>query len=116
MAGCSSPTHTKECVLAHWLAYFKDSDHGAINADMTLSNKDWSEIAAMSRTWIGSNHQLCLWHGVNSVQKRLAQSRLVPAFYDADVAHAEFPFIRRSFVPRAQLNKLPPEEVLHIKL
>jgi hypothetical protein len=106
------PMHSKGNVLACWFNYFKTSNHGIIEADTTLSDKDWSEIAAMTQTWTGANHQLCYWHALNSVRKRLGQLTVAPGFYDADVAHTEYNFIRVTFVPRAQLNKLTPEQVM----
>lgn len=106
------PVGTKENVLNRLLCYFKGSSHGQINAQTTHSDKDWSEIGAMMKTWPDAHHQLCYWHALNSVRKRIGQQKLAPGFYDSNAAHLEYNFIRPSFVPRAQLDKLTFREVM----
>ena len=76
--------------------------HG-INPEVTLSDKDWSEINAMQDVWPKAKHQLCFWHTLQALKRRLANSRTLPAIYNSEEAHSKFPFIRTSFVPIYQL-------------
>lgn len=100
---------TKEVALIHWLEHFKDK--WEVKATTTLSDKDFSEINAMSRVFPNAKHQLCFWHAIKAIRTRLAILRRQPGFYNAQRAHDEFHWIDTSFVPLGQLNDLTPSEV-----
>lgn len=69
---------------------------------ITLSDKDWSEINALVGAFPDAKHQLCLWHALRAVKRRLAILRRMPAHYDVASAKHEFDFIDMAFVPVAQ--------------
>ena len=69
---------------------------------ITLTDKDWSEINAFRATIPAAKHQLCFWHALRAIKKRLAKLRRAPAHYDVEAAHAEFHWIDKSFVPVKQ--------------
>lgn len=73
-----------------------------VEPEYTLTDKDWSEINAMRAVWPNAKHQLCLWHSLRALKKRLAKNKDPPAFYDVDSARQEFPYMKSTFVPRAQ--------------
>ena len=73
-----------------------------INTVVGLSDKNMSEINSCRVTISTRKHQLCFWHGVTAVKKRLSTLRRMPAFYDVEKACAEFSWIDKSFVPIAQ--------------
>ncbi|KAJ3473466.1 hypothetical protein NLI96_g12987 [Meripilus lineatus] len=90
----------KQIILTRFLTQLKA--HG-INPEVTLSDKDWSEINAMQDVWPKAKHQLCFWHTLQALKRRLANSRTLPAIYNPEEAHSKFSFIRTSFVPIYQL-------------
>lgn len=98
------PKHSKEAVLQEWLSFFRTWwELNRIHT--TLTDKDWSEIAALSLVFPEARIQLCFWHAVRAVKTRLAILRHTPAPYDAKKASEEFPFIDQTFVPRSQLTE-----------
>ena len=66
-----APPHTKETVLIRWMLDLKA--HG-INPDFTLSDKDQSEINALHHVWPTAKHQLCLWHTLRALKRRLSNN------------------------------------------
>ncbi len=96
-----APPHTKEAVLVNWMGALKS--HG-INPEFTLSDKDPSEINALSRVWSKAKHQLCLWHVLQALKRRLANNREPPAFYRSVDAQRMFPFIDPGFLPLGQMS------------
>jgi hypothetical protein len=96
-------------LLERWLSYFKES--WKLKAIKSVSDKDFSEIAAMRRVFPEATHQICYWHALRAVKQRLGVLRRQPAPYDAAKAHGEFDFIDQTFVPIGQLNKLSPNDV-----
>ena len=101
-----APPHTKETVLVHWMEALK---FRGIDPEFTLSDKDPSEINALSRVWHKAKHQLCLWHLLRAVKRRLANNREFPAFYDSRDATRMFPFVDSTFLPLGQMS--PNEKV-----
>lgn len=73
-----------------------------IHAKITLSDKDFGEINAMRGVWPDAKHQLCFWHVLRAVKKRMAILRRMPGPYNADTAHREFHWISTEFLPVAQ--------------
>jgi hypothetical protein len=92
----------KEKVLREFLHYLKKSWN--LRIIITLSDKDWSEINAFQAEFPEAKHQLCFWHALRSVKKRLSILRRAPAHYDVEAAHKEFNWIDRDFVPIAQYH------------
>lgn len=89
----------KEEVLTRFLTSVKDL---GFSPEFTLTDKDWSEIDAMRAVWPEAQHQLCFWHALKAVKTHLAKNKTTPAQYNAQNAHAQFPFIQPTFVPAAQ--------------
>ena len=96
-----APLHTKETVLVQWMLGLKSC---GINPEFTLSDKDQSEINALNRVWPSSKHQLCLWHMLRAIKRRLANNQAVPARYDSEEAKQQFGFIDTTFLPLGQMS------------
>jgi hypothetical protein len=94
--------HTKESVLVNWMNALKSQ---GIRPEFTLSDKDQTEINALNRVWPTSKHQLCLWHVIRAVKRRLANNRDPPAFYGAADAMRLHEFIDPAFLPLGQMSK-----------
>ena len=90
----------KQAILEQFLKHMVTKYNLRIST--TLSDKDWSEINACRSTCNLSNHQLCYWHCLRAVKKRLATLRRQPAFYDVEEARQEFPWIDETFLPMKQ--------------
>lgn len=99
----AAPPHTKENVLVNWMDALKSR---GIDPEFTLSDKDPSEIAALNRVWSKAKHQLCFWHMIRAVKRRLANNRELPAFYGSVEAERIFPFIDSLFLPSGQLSSI----------
>jgi hypothetical protein len=95
-----APPHTKEMVLIQWMLALKG--HG-INPEFTLSDKDQSEINALNHVWPSAKHQLCLWHILRAIKRRLANNQVSPAHYDSKEAKRQFGFIDDTFLPFGQM-------------
>ncbi|KAG8912440.1 hypothetical protein FRC01_005099 [Tulasnella sp. 417] len=91
---------SKRQVLETFLEHFRD--RWGLTVKVTLSDKDWTEIGACRRTWPDAKHQLCFWHCLRALKKRLAILRRQPALYNVKEAIAEFAFIDPTFLPIAQ--------------
>ena len=98
-----APPHTKEKVLINWMLALKA--HG-IRPEFTLSDKDQSEINALHHVWPTAKHQLCLWHMLRAVKRRLANSQETPAFYGSVEASQNFEFIDPEFRPLGQMGMM----------
>lgn len=96
----------KERYIQDLLRYFRDS--WSIQPIATLTDKDWSEINAFHDVFPTAKHQLCFWHSLDAIKKRLAVLRRRPAHYDVDQAMHEFEFIDKKFVPIAQSKERNP--------
>ncbi|KIK55719.1 hypothetical protein GYMLUDRAFT_175166, partial [Collybiopsis luxurians FD-317 M1] len=86
---------TKElllCDLIRWLA------KRCPNIKFTLSDKDVTEINAFRIETPHAKHQLCYWHGLRYIKKRLGENR-PPAAYDPRIAHRQFDFIDPTWAP-----------------
>jgi hypothetical protein len=68
----------------------------------TLSDKDWSEINTCLAKFPNARHQLCFWHALRAVKRRLAVVKRQPAPYNWRQACREFDFIDSRFVPIGQ--------------
>ncbi|KIO32623.1 hypothetical protein M407DRAFT_51047, partial [Tulasnella calospora MUT 4182] len=91
---------TKRRALEEFLKHFRD--RWGLNVKVTLSDKDWSEIGACQDIFPDAKHQLCFWHCLRAVKKRLAILRRQPGPYNVEQAIAEFSFIDPTFLPLAQ--------------
>ena len=96
-----APAHTKETVLVNWMEALKAR---GITPEFTLSDKDQSEINALGKVWPAAKHQLCLWHILRALKRRLANNREPPAFYGSVDAARMFPFIDPAFLPLGQMS------------
>lgn len=79
-----------------------------LRAIITLTDKDMAEINAFLAKFPEAKHQLCFWHALRAIKKRLAILRRMPAHYDAALAHAEFDWIDTKFVPIGQSQEVGP--------
>jgi len=96
-----APPRTKETVLIQWMTALKDR---GIKPEFTLSDKDQSEINALNHVWPLAKHQLCLWHTLRAIKRRLANTQGVPAHYDSTEARRQFGFIDTAFLPLGQMS------------
>jgi hypothetical protein len=94
----------KERYLRQLLGHFRSV--WKVRAIITLTDKDWSEINAFLAEYPDAKHQLCFWHALRALKKRLAILRRMPAHYDANLAHSEFAWLDTKFVPVGQSNEV----------
>ncbi|KAJ7217987.1 hypothetical protein GGX14DRAFT_561334 [Mycena pura] len=112
----------KQTYLEHVLEYLQAT--WKTHSIATLSDKDWSEINACLAKFkhLNSRHQLCFWHGLRAVKKRLAVVKRQPAPYDWLEACREFDFIDTKFVPIGQATEaqsvpnVPETAIPHLKI
>lgn len=91
----------KERYLTEFLRHF----YGIIDAKVTLTDKDRSEINAFLKVYPDAKYQLCLWHVLRAFKTRLSILRRQPGHLDVEPIRAEFgDLIDRDFVPLAQLT------------
>lgn len=90
---------TKQNVLIAWMEAIRSL---GISPQFTLSDKDQSEINALREVWPSAKHQLCLWHVLRALKRRLCHNES-PGLYDALGAHATFSVIDPAFVPLGQM-------------
>ncbi len=96
----------KERYLTAFLNHFKEVWN--VNAKVTLTDKDITEIKTFLTVYPDAKYQLCYWHALKAVRTRLSILRRKPKYYNVDEAHKEFEFIDKSFVPRYQSLELNP--------
>ena len=92
--------HTKQNALIEWMKAIRLL---GIDPQFTLSDKDQSEINALREVWPDAKHQLCLWHILRALKRRLSQNE-TPGSYNALEAHDKFPVIDPAFVPLGQMS------------
>jgi hypothetical protein len=92
--------HTKQRVLIAWMEALSSL---GIVPRFTLSDKDQSEINALRQVWPEAKHQLCLWHVLRALKRRLSQNEN-PGPYNALEAHRAFHDIDPAFVPLGQMS------------
>lgn len=90
----------KRQAIESFLEHFRDKWNLVVK--VSLSDKDWSEIGACQEVFPDAKHQLCFWHCLRAVRKRLAILRRQPGPYNVVEAVAEFPFIDATFLPLGQ--------------
>src|ERR1700753_1907408 len=96
----------KQRYIAAVLACLRDT--WDIHAIVTVTDKDWSEINACRQKYPDARHQLCFWHFLRAIKRRLAVLRRQPAPYDF-----RDDFIDPKFVPVGQATELlQPEELI----
>lgn len=88
--------------LSEFISYFKETWN--IEARITLTDKNSSEINAFRRVFPDAKYQLCFWHVLRAVKTRLSILRRSPAYYDVESAHKEFDFIDKNFLPVGQID------------
>ena len=91
---------TKQNALIAWMKAIRSL---GIDPRFTLSDKDQSEINALKAVWPIAKHQLCLWHILRALKRRLSQNEH-PALYHAFEAHHAFPDIDPAFIPLRQMS------------
>ena len=92
--------YTKQNALVAWMQAIRSL---GIVPQFTLSDKDQSEINALRQVWPEAKHQLCLWHILRALKRRLSQNEH-PGSYNALEAQDAFPDIDPSFVPLGQMS------------
>ena len=98
-----SEAGAKERYISEFLEYFRRE--WSIKPIFTLTDKDMSEINAFSKVFPDAKHQLCFWHCLRAIKKRLAILRRRPKYYDVKEAVKEFDWIDPEFVPSAQMKE-----------
>ncbi|KDQ14257.1 hypothetical protein BOTBODRAFT_110345 [Botryobasidium botryosum FD-172 SS1] len=92
--------NSKQHLLEQFLRHFRDEYKLTVN--FTLSDKDFAEIGACRSVFPRAKHQLCFWHCLRAVKRRLSILRRQPAHYDWQEAVSEFTLIEPTFLPKAQ--------------
>jgi len=92
---------TKQTALIAWMGAIRAL---GISPEFTLSDKDQSEINALKDVWPGAKHQLCLWHMLRAIKRRLSKNDY-PSYYNAREAHSDFQEIDESFIPVGQMSE-----------
>lgn len=92
---------SKQAIIEQFLRRLKEK---GVNPEFTLTDKDWSEINAMNAVYPCAKHQLCFWHALRALKKRLASRNQRPGAYNPSEAAEEFSFIKTDFVPSAQME------------
>jgi hypothetical protein len=99
-----SPGSTKggeiQSILEQYLGHLAQKYN--LQIATTLTDKNWPEINACRAKFPASDHQLCFWHVLQSIKKRLSILPRQPAFYNVTQARSEFPWIDKDFLPIAQ--------------
>ncbi|KAJ3964227.1 hypothetical protein EV361DRAFT_856344 [Lentinula raphanica] len=115
---------TKELILRDFISWITQR---CPNIKFTLTNKDITEINAFRTELPHAKHQLCYWHGLRYIEKRLGENK-PPAAYDPRVAHQIFSFIDPTWAPGVTMGavedgvhpvdaEIPePAETLKIKI
>ena len=62
------------------------------------TDKDQTELSAVSEVFPYARRQLCYWHAIRYLETRLAEDK-PPAKYDPRIAHAKFDFIDPTWAP-----------------
>jgi hypothetical protein len=104
----------KERFLRQFLAHFRCVWN--IRAIITLTDKEWSEIKAFAAEYPDAKHQLCFWHALRAIKKRLAILCRTPAHYDVELAHSEFDWIDLTFMPIGQCKDVERVSNIHLFL
>ncbi|KIK52109.1 hypothetical protein GYMLUDRAFT_111298, partial [Collybiopsis luxurians FD-317 M1] len=86
---------TKELVLRDFICWIS---HRCPNIKFTLTDKDIIEINGFRMEIPHAKHQLCYWHGLRYIEKRLTENK-PPAAYDPHIAHGVFDFIDPTWAP-----------------
>ncbi|KAJ3720039.1 hypothetical protein C8R42DRAFT_549361, partial [Lentinula raphanica] len=81
------------------------------NIKFTLSDKDITEINAFRIEIPHAKHQLCYWHGIRYIEKRLGENK-PPAAYDPRIAHRCFDFIDPTWAPGVTMGAV--EDGVHL--
>jgi hypothetical protein len=93
----------KQHYIEAFLQYFRIE--GKLTPSTTLTDKDLSEINAFRSQFPDAHHQLCYWHALRAVKKRLSILRRQPAYYNVENAHSYFPWISPTSVPINQSSQ-----------
>ena len=91
---------TKQRALTAWMTAIRSL---GIDPRFTMSDKGQCEINALRQVWPAAKHQLCLWHILRALKRRLSQNK-TPGSYNAIEAHRAFPDIDLAFVPLEQMS------------
>ncbi|KAJ8095385.1 hypothetical protein PM082_023155 [Marasmius tenuissimus] len=98
----TAPEGSKDLLLRDLLKFTKSR---CPNIIFTLSDKDTSEINTCRHVFSDAKHQLCYWHAIRYLEKRLTENR-PPASYDPRKAHAIFKFIDPTWAPGVTIGWL----------
>ncbi|EEB92308.1 hypothetical protein MPER_09207, partial [Moniliophthora perniciosa FA553] len=93
---------TKDLLLRDLISFV---DRRCPNIKFTLSDKDTAEINAFRHIMPDKKHQLCYWHAIRYIEKRLAENR-PPAAYDPRQAAKVFSFIDPTWAPGVTIGWL----------
>lgn len=93
---------TKELALRDFIRWIAKR---CPNIKFTLTDKDVIEINGFRSEVPDAKHQLCYWHGLKYVEKRLGENK-PPAAYDPRIAHHTFDFIDPTWAPGVTMSWL----------
>lgn len=87
-------------IIEQYLRYLAEKYN--LEIACTLSDKNWPEINSCRSVFPRADHQLCYWHVLKAIKKRLSILRRQPAYYNVKEATDEFPWIDKTFLPMSQ--------------
>lgn len=99
-----------QAILEQYLGHLVEKYN--LKIDLTLTDKNWPEITACRAKLPRSDHQLCFWHVLEAIKKRLKILRCQLTYYNITKARAEFPWIDKDFLPLAQRTDGKVSELL----
>lgn len=90
-------------------------DRGLTRVMVTLSDKDPSEINALTKKFPSAKHQICYWHAIRYLRDRLTKDE-APGHYNPRTANKAFSFIDPTWAPGITRNgsedELPATNIL----
>ncbi|CAG8608717.1 21345_t:CDS:2 [Gigaspora rosea] len=89
--------HGKTQAITTWFKNLKEN--GIQNIETILTNKDRGQIIAIKKIWTGTKIQLCYWHVIRAIKKKLSSTRIVHNYYNAYEAHLLCPTINPAWQP-----------------
>lgn len=85
----------KTHAIENFLSHFKER---GISPTFVHTDKDMAEVSAIHTVWPNTKIQLCFWHVLRALKKRLAEASKKTKGYRAKDANMEFDFISTNFV------------------
>ncbi|CAG8855932.1 37771_t:CDS:1, partial [Gigaspora margarita] len=87
----------KTHAIATWFQSLKEN--GIQNVKTILTDKDRGQISAANKIWTGTRIQLCYWHVLRAIKKKLSSTGIAHNYYNSHEAHLLCPTINPAWQP-----------------